>query len=526
MIVWNEEGQINSRRQAPVKRLYDLAVSADGKVFVTGGAGERDQNLYASGIISIWELDDTTEKRQMRIKGGSVTCVALNPAGNILLSGTTNRAIQKWKLGDEKPLEDTRIYGGGVFKVAFLPVGNRALICSGDQSGGRYDLRLWDVDNWEELHVFQGHRYMLNDVAVLPAGDRALSASYDQTVCLWNLEQKQLIAKLTGHRHPVQSVIADPAGDIAYSASGANVYRWSLNRAALTADQQGHTDQVQTVTASADGQVGISADDDGSIVIWDLSRPQPVISRRIQNRTVHRPCLSKDGQTLFFTGYGNTVKLTGVQDKFEENLLTLSNNQATALLTSEDDTVLYVGCDDGSLLAWDISQGRELWKVTEAHYEKILRLALTNHGQWLITGGGDFALRGWHTSDGERVVEMQNATGVPALAGSHSGRLVVAGTHYGRVHVWDEGNSDWLWELDHAEVGQNYSVTAVACSPDGRYILSGGTDEIVRAWDGRTGALITTFIAEDRSTCAHAFGQDCFMVGSRNGAVHFLRLEN
>jgi WD40 repeat protein len=74
-------------------------------------------------------------------------------------------------------------------------------------------------------------------------------------------------------------------------------------------------------------------------------------------------------------------------------------------------------------------------------------------------------------------------------------------------------------------MGQNYSVTAVACTPDGRYILSGGTDEMVHAWDCRTGTRIATYIAEDRSTCAHALGRNLFMVGSRNGAVHFLRLE-
>jgi WD40 repeat protein len=99
VIVGRDEGQIYSRRQAPVKRLYDLLVSADGKVLITGGAGERDENLYDIGIISIWDVDDTMEKQRMRVEGGSVTCLALSPAGKVLMCGTSSDSIQKMFTG-------------------------------------------------------------------------------------------------------------------------------------------------------------------------------------------------------------------------------------------------------------------------------------------------------------------------------------------------------------------------------------------------------------------------------------------
>jgi WD40 repeat protein len=153
-----------------------------------------------------------------------------------------------------------------------------------------------------------------------------------------------------------------------------NVYRWSLKRAARSIRRQGHADRVHTVTASADGQVGASTAADGSIVVWDLSGIQPAISRQIPNRNVRQLCLSSDGQTLFFTRDGNTVKRSAVWDLSQHTLFRLSNGVATALLTSENDQVLCVGCDDGSLSAWDINQSCEIWKVADAHYEEILSL--------------------------------------------------------------------------------------------------------------------------------------------------------
>ena len=132
------------------------------------------------------------------------------------------------------------------------------------------------------------------------------------------------------------------------------------------------------------------------------------------------------------------MKRTGLWNGTESTLFDLSDTTATALVCSENDDVLFVGCRDGSIFAWDICQGTEIWRIADAHIEKISGLTLANNGKWLISAGGDFDLRGWHTTDGTRIVEMRNESGAPAVAGACNARIVVAGTHYGRIHVWDK----------------------------------------------------------------------------------------
>jgi WD40 repeat protein len=251
-----------------------------------------------------------------------------------------------------------------------------------------------------------------------------------------------LIARLTGHRRRVTSVVVEPDGDIAYSASGNNVYRWSLENAVQSGKSQGHKDLVRKVTASVDGRVGISAADDDTVAVWDLRGSQPALAHRIENRKVQQFCVSSDAQIMFFADDGNTVKRASVRNGSEGTLLTLTNTRVTALLSSENDDMLFIGCDDGTILAWDLCQDSEIWRVTDAHYDDISGLTLTNQSEWLISAGDDFALRGWRTTDGARIVEMQNSSGVPDVAAARHGRVVAAGTHYGRVHVWDEGKPE------------------------------------------------------------------------------------
>jgi WD40 repeat protein len=283
LAVWDDQGKIHTRQRASVRRLFDLDVLADGNVLVAGGEVEPDEHGYHRGVILILSLGDAMEKGRLQVHPGSVTFIAISPCGHILLCGTSHGSIQKWDLDDLQLLAETSLHDGGAIKATFLPDGRRALICSGDQSTGQYNLRFWDVHSWEELHVFRHHRYMLTDVAVSQTGDRALSASYDQTLCLWNLERYRLIARLTGHRHPVRSVVLEPKGGIAYSASGTSVYRWSLDRAALTDNTQRHSDPVHIVAATRDGQLGVSAAGDGCIAVWQLSGPRPVLAHRINN---------------------------------------------------------------------------------------------------------------------------------------------------------------------------------------------------------------------------------------------------
>ncbi len=83
----------------------------------------------------------------------------------------------------------------------------------------------------------------------------------------------------------------------------------------------------------------------------------------------------------------------------------------------------------------------------------------------------------------ELVLQTGHAKSVTAIALSADGRFLVSGSMDQTLKVWDAGNAIVLRTL----YGHEKAVLAVAVSPDGRWIVSGGDDATVRLWDALTG---------------------------------------
>ena len=140
----------------------------------------------------------------------------------------------------------------------------------------------------------------------------------------------------------------------------------------------------------------------------------------------------------------------------------------------------YSGGADGRIVAWSVPNWQEIsrWQAPS----EVWSLALSPDGARLASGGNVDGITLWSTETRERLQTLTGKTSLTAdgsaLAWLPDGRLV-SGGYDGLVGIWDP-KTGIEQVLPPVHTGQ---VNAVAVSPDGTRIATGGTDQGIVLWD-------------------------------------------
>lgn len=287
----------------------------------------------------------------------------------------------------------------------------------------------------------RGHGGPVRAIAIADDGRTAITGSFDAKAIIWSLETGEAREVLLFHDDQVDAVAFLPDGRFASAGADGRIAIWESGRSAPVSVLEGHTGPVTALAVSPDGATLASASWDASVRLWPLSGGEP-LALEGHRGNVNAVAFLSDG-TLASAGHDAAVILwpperdaTPVRADIPVPL--------SALVATADDR-LFAGGVDG--------------KVREVDR--------------------DGAIRG----------EIAVSTGpVTALAASEDGGYIAASSVRGGITLLDAGSLTPVRTLGAAGV----PVWSLAFSSNGRTLLAGGADRIVREWDAGTGQQLGT----------------------------------
>jgi hypothetical protein len=283
---------------------------------------------------------------------------------------------------------------------------------------------------------------------------------------------------------------------------------------------------VDALAYSPDGQTLYTAQDDGTVTVWDDTGVTPTVVTSLTAGTapVLAITLSPDGKTLI-TASADGIKLWDVkaaQNPTAKGTLAESSGPISALALSPDGQTLAAGGTDGVLRLWDLPDLHSpIPEFTVRNLTQIYALAYSGDGHTLAIGGQDNQVSLWNVTRPAEVSFIANLSGhtgsVLALAFTPDGRWLASGS---------DDHSARLWNVDdptHASLAATLTVhsgpvEALAFSPNGHILATGSTDHTVAVFDvtdpshpqpaatltGHTTALRSLVFSPDRTTLASA----------------------
>src|SRR5271166_4554377 len=291
----------------------------------------------------------------------------------------------------------------------------------------------------------------------------------------------QLTGRLLGNRAPsIQALVNQAAEWKAWPWFRPLAPSLTVAGGPMIRTLEGHTGPVRAVAVTPDGCRAVSASDDQTLRLWDLSTGQTI-------RTLE--------------GHTNGVEAVAV-----------TSDGRCAVSASTDQT----------LRLWDLSTGQTI-RTLEGHTKSVYAVAVTPDGRCAVSASLDQTLRLWDLSTGQTIRTLEGHTRpVTAVAVTPDGRRAASASWDQTLRLWDLSTGQTIRTLE----GHTGAVRAVAVTPDGRCAVSASADQTLRLWDLESGEEIAAFTGEDEMrSCAFTRDGRTIVAGDRSGRVHFLRLE-
>lgn len=463
-------------------RIWDIDTSSQGwleKLRHTACAAQRAQ-----------ATPDHSSCRLLPVASSHFTNVAISADGQVLAAGREDGTVQVWNLTDQQPVPTSlpRPHHGRVTGIALSRDGRHLASAGVD---GFIDISRPDGTDMRTIRPNPAGAIFT--MAFDRAADRLAAGGADGGIRVWIVRNMPSAGgdvppdtvHLSAHRDAVRSLTFSPNGElIASGGADKSVRLWnSANLSPVeqwpTTAAEGHTATVTSVAFSDDGTRLVSGSDDMTVRLWDVEG-----RRRIGN-----PLIGHQGFVLSVAIVGNEIISCGndrelrfwnavVGQPHTVPLRGGDRGPVTSVAMGRDGRQIASGDVDGTVQLWSSYTGAETNKMPEQAAGVITHVAFNQITDDVVSGSADGIIRVWDPT-AHTVSDINTGRPVTALAVSPDGNLLASGGIDGQITI-RELASGRLIPLENKD---GAIVFDIAFSPHGDRLASGGAAGVVRLWD-------------------------------------------
>lgn len=484
LILWDlATGQALRRFEGHSSAVFSVAFSPDGTRVLSGSRAGR---LFA------WDVATAQLTHQLEGHNGTVWEIAFSNDDTHFASASGDGTVLIWDAATLEPAAQPQLLGSNdEVRDVDWSLDDFFLYTA---SINRL-IEIWDVETGLRVGQLSGHDSDVLSLEVSADGRFLYSGSKDLTARIWNVGQpgaerfievagqRRLTGLALGNSHErlyVSSV--DPTVYIIDRTTYETINQISAEDAVLAFDVSpderrlliggveflreveiatgevlndlvAHTERITDVIYLPDGQRALSASQDTSILLWDLTTGE--VLRRFDGHTesVNTLALNPENSTQFASGSGDQTVI--VWDLEAGALLDQLVGHTDAIYDidySPDGLNIISGSRDATVILWDALSGRELQRYI-SNTEDVRAVHFNAEGNRLAVGTADgvVAIYDPESSQALETFNLADGSGVFDVLFTPDSRNVLTAQEDGDVGIWRSYKSDELisWTVEN-----------------------------------------------------------------------------